>query len=288
MRDCLIFLHLPRAAGTTIQLLLDRLFPVEEIYSIASPEMLSSFGAFAASPEPERAKTRVLRGHMPFGIHQHVPGRGRYFTILREPVARVISMYRYTRRTPVHYLHERVCGEGMSLADYVAGRLTTEIDNGQTRLLSGRLDAYVTVEEGTIREPAVAFGECTPAMLEEARQNLAKHFEVVGLCERFPETFMLLRQAFGWPLWTYSSASVSAKPSPREPTPPEVVEWIRECNRFDFELYEYGRELFRDQLARWGTPERCALAWHRSLQGARRVAAAVTRPGRRLVRRLTW
>ena len=286
MRDCLIFLHLPKAAGTTIHVLLDRLFPADEIYTIASPEMLRSFRAFAALPETERGRYRVLRGHMPFGIHRHVPGRGRYFTILREPVARVISMYHYTRRMPVHYLHERVHGEDMSLADYVAGRLTTEIDNGQTRLLSGRLDAYVTVEDGAIREPAVAFGECTPTMLEEARQNLAKHFEVVGLCERFPETFMLLRQAFGWPLRTYARANVSARSSPREPTPPEVVERIRECNRFDFELYEYGRELFRDQLARWGTPERRALAWHRLLQRARRVAAAVTRPGRRLVRRL--
>ncbi len=89
MRDSLIFLHLPRAAGTTVHLLLDRLFPAEEIYSVASPEMLRSYRAFTALPEPERAKIRVLRGHMPFGIHRHVPGPGRYSRPSRRLVRRL-------------------------------------------------------------------------------------------------------------------------------------------------------------------------------------------------------
>ena len=61
---------------------------------------------------------------------------------------------------------------------------------------------------------------------------------MVGLTERFDESFILIRRALGWRLPMYETHNVSTAELPAPPTP-AAIDLIRERNRFDLALYEH-------------------------------------------------
>ena len=56
---------------------------------------------------------------------------------------------------------------------------------------------------------AVYEGPCTAEIFERAKENLRRHFSVVGLSERFEETLALMKLRFGWKLKSYASFNVT-------------------------------------------------------------------------------
>ena len=87
----MIFLHIPKTAGTTLHDILDRHYPPESIYSIGAIAHESMAG-FKDLDEQDRNKSGCCAGIWAYGLHEHLPGPAKYFTILRDPVARVISL----------------------------------------------------------------------------------------------------------------------------------------------------------------------------------------------------
>ena len=71
--------------------------------------------------------------------------------------------------------------------------------------------------------------------LDEAKANLDR-FLVVGLTERFDESFILVRRALGWRLPMYSTRNASR--GPRRARPGDRAKaLITERDRLDVELY---------------------------------------------------
>ena len=103
-------------------------------------------------------------------------------------------------RNPRHFHYNEIVSQKMSLKDYVSSGISVELNNGQTRLLSG-------VEE--VGAPVIGYGECPAEILEIAKENLAVHFAVVGITERFDETLILLKTALNWNSIFYSRANVT-------------------------------------------------------------------------------
>ena len=114
----MIFLHLPKAAGTTLHMILDRQYGPDEAFTIDGQRVRESIEVFKQLPESERARIRALKGHMAFGPHHHLPRPAIYVTLLRDPVRRLISHYHNVRRHPAHYLHDQVMAGQMSLQAY--------------------------------------------------------------------------------------------------------------------------------------------------------------------------
>ena len=136
----LIYTHLPRTAGTTLNGILHREYG-EQFYKVADG-LAIEHGAMTVGREPflgapGRCATVVPRdrGAHGFGIHAWVPGPARYITVLRDPVDRVISLYHYIAETPTHRLHRNVTVEGWTLDDCLGndpGRCssTTTVSSG--------------------------------------------------------------------------------------------------------------------------------------------------------------
>ena len=82
-------------------------------------------------------------------------------------------------------------------------------------------------------------------MLEVAKDNLVKSFSVIGLAERFEESLVLMAQAYDWEIPFYENRKVSKT---RPKVDPAAVEMIREHNRLDLELYDFGKSLFEESL----------------------------------------
>ncbi len=230
-RPTVIFLHIGKTAGTTLRKILYRNFDPSEVILVRNrsenPARLrreETPAIFAALPEEQRTRARLVLGHVVFGIHEHVPRPFTYITLLRRPEALVVSQYRWVRREPSHWLHRRVLTDDLTLDDYLDLGLSLEVDNGQTRAISG--------------DTTTPFGECSPEMLERARANLDRWFSVVGLTERFDESLLLLGRAFGWAHLAYTPANFSAAAA-QAPVSAATRERIENLNRLDNELYEY-------------------------------------------------
>jgi hypothetical protein len=266
----LIFVHIPKTAGMTLRSILARQFPPEAVHTIRGqdPEAYGeAIRAFAALPEEERRRIRLLQGHVAFGLHRLLPQGAAYVTMLRDPVARAASHYRYVLSNPGHELHELVTSRGMSLADYVQAGLRKGLNDGQVRLLSG--------------DGSSEFGQVSRELLERAKRNIEERFPVVGLSERFDESLLLMKRRFGWRRVFYVSRNVARGTASQPALDPEAVATIERHNRLDRELYRFAEERLDEQL-RHASALAAELAWLRFLNRAY-AARRRRQPGRRRV-----
>jgi len=230
----LIFLHIPKAAGTTLHSILESHYPPANTYSIYDPDLPAK--EFAAWPREKREPIRLLKGHVAFGLHEYLVGETTYITVLRDPVERVKSHYYYAKRYPTHYLYKEITERNMSLKDYTTARLSDELDNGQVRMLAG-----------IVSEKDVALGACSAKLLKQAQQNIERHFAVTGLAERFDESLALMAIRLGWD-WTPSYESLNVAPEKGQ-VDADTREAIERANPFDCELYAWAKRRFDDLLS---------------------------------------
>jgi len=225
--EALIFLHIPKTAGTTLNRIIEWQYSPLSIFTMdpyrirATPERLRKLS------EQRRRRLRVVRGHLYYGIHEFLPQGATYMTMLREPVARFFSSYYFIQRRPLHPMHRKVTTERIGVEDFI--RLTPHRQNLQCSLIAG------------IKND----GSCDERTLEKAKKNLVDSFSVVGICERFEESLVLFSEIFGWEVPFYENRKV-AKNRPR--VEPSAVDMIKEHNRLDLELYEFGKQLFEESL----------------------------------------
>ena len=115
-------------------------------------------------------------GHFVYpGIHTRVPGAKdpRYFTFLRHPVERVVSLYWFLKHASDSHWHREIVDANWSLDEWLDGSRALWARNGQTRhLLIGT------------HEKACAERELDPRLLSDAMRTLDQ-FWFVGLTETF-------------------------------------------------------------------------------------------------------
>jgi len=232
-----IFVHIPRTGGTTLNDILSRQCRPEELVALG-PEVQDALTHLRSTSKEERARIRIAQGHVPYGFHELIPGPAAYLTLLREPLERVASFFHYVTQENQHYLHDFTSLEATTLKDLVESRATSTVDNFQVRLLSG-----VWYD--------VPFGELGREHLDRALANL-ETFAVVGLTERFDESLLLMRDAFGWDDLYYERLNQSKSRRPSSALAQDDIDAVMRVNELDAELYRSGRLLFKRAVRRRG------------------------------------
>jgi len=239
----LVFVHIPKTGGLTLAEIIRRQYPSDSTtwMSFQKPDQVSAF--LKKSPE-EKADIKCVMGHFPFGFHSHLPGPSVYVTLLREPVARLISECRYIQRRP---------GEGpwwppkealKSLDAYLDYRIATRAVNVQTRLISGHFPK--------VGAPP-PFDPLPANALDEAKRNLKEHFAVVGVTDRFDEALLLMKKRIGWAKSiSYARRNAAPEPFTTDGLSPEFVARIRMHTQLDAELVAYASTLLTDAVEREG------------------------------------
>lgn len=227
----LIFLHIPKAAGSTLHRIIEKQYEPSTIFTI--PSFYSSKEEFRQAAKFQLKEIKVLKGHMFFGLHEVLPNPSTYITLLRDPVERIISHYYYVLRNPSHYLYKDVKAQNMSLKEYACSGLSLELDNGQTRFIAGL--NFRDHSQPVFQE-----------MLEVAKQNLKSHFAVVGIVEEFNKTLMILRKELGWKIPFYVKYNTTRKRPLKEIVSKETLDVIKKHNELDIELYSYAKDIFED------------------------------------------
>jgi hypothetical protein len=220
MRNKLIFLHIPKTAGTTFHNILDKQFLPENVFTIqVIDDTRLNIDEFIFLPKSAREKVYLLKGHMSFSLHKYMVGETKYITFLREPRERIISFYYYVLQNSNLELYTLIKSNNWSLHDFVANVNMKELNNAQIKLISGIEDT----EE---------------IMMERAIKNIKTHFSYVGISEYFYESLRRLQKMYGWDISEYTNHKVNDSRPKLDDIDPETIKLIEEKNHGDILFYE--------------------------------------------------
>ncbi len=236
--DKLIFVHIPKTAGSTFHLILNKRYAPKETCNLFGAKYQDpEIKKFIDAPIEGKEHIRLLKGHMPFGLHAYLPGNANYISILRDPVERVVSQYYYIKKNQRNPLHSQVEGGDMSIEEFVSSGIAIGMNNGQCRFLNGDLAEY-------------AFNRCDDSLLTKVKTNITQRFIWLGITERFDESIFMLSKLMGWqtpPYYIRENVSKVRK-SIRE-VDESAIRIIEAYNTLDKRLYEYANSLLDEAIA---------------------------------------
>lgn len=236
MASPLFFLHIPKTAGTTLNMILDANFASESILDLYTDDQHSAIRDMTYNRLADYA---LIRGHIFVQDYDEIldgPVPMRVFTFLRDPVERVISEYFFLKRWPKSHLYKYLNENKVTLTDYVTsdiGVLRRRGSNNMTNSLSGTM--------------AHSLGE----RLATAWHHLSERFVCFGILERFDESLLLLAKTAGLREIFYERQNVRATTADRMVTQAEI-EVIVEYNRLDVRLYEMAAHEFDRRVCTLG------------------------------------
>lgn len=241
MQEPIFFLHFPRTAGTTIDNIFYSNFAPENIISIYSAEEFQKYRAI----EPEKLeKIQFITGHLilenlnpPTFYGQKV----RAFTLLREPIQRLVSEFNFLRTWDKQHLYEYLHSREISFQDYITSNdklLMYRGKNFMTRCISG--DSLENLAD--IR-----------SSLEKAKYNLLNNFWFYGIQEKFPESMLILAQKANLKNILHQQHNALNKSSANNYSPSEKdIEIVKEYNWADIELYNFAKDHFTNYISSMG------------------------------------
>ena len=266
----LIFLHVPKTAGSTLRPIIDRHYAAGVICKLdVLPRDLE---IFLNLPEQAKSKIRVLEGHLQFGLHEHLSVPVDYVTMLRDPVDRIISMYYWILGNQTHVLNKLV--KSMSLADFARSEfeITT---NHQTKLISGLTENF------------------SADALSVAKNNLTSHITAFGLNEKFDESLILFKSLLGWKRVFYVRRNVTKNRPHRGEPPDSTIQVIKKHNALDMELYEFARNRFDEIIGKRGPSfhdevasfQRLNKIYSKFAKGSNMVRRALPKPAKAAIKK---
>ena len=268
----IIFIHIPKTAGTTLGRILrlhlaawpptrwirhNRTLGYDNLGYSDTEDLERRFSRINALPPEHRRQVRYFAAHAGATLPARLELPSRTITILREPVARVISTWRYLRQ---------LNAINSSLEDFALGHQQVHpyfVDNAQTR--------YLGVDSGRFIDAPP--GACPAEALQRAIHRVDHELAFTALTERFDESALLLADSLNLRPLHYARTRVSRTHA--DPPSPATLDAIRQRNALDIALYQHAAARF-DHLVRAagpGFPDRLA-----RFQSCNRLLAPVLSP----------
>lgn len=231
----ILFSHVPKAAGTSMESILSKNFLMSEILHINAPDLNKQPNLLSL----KKNYPKLICGHHPIHgyIYQALPDKPLFhLTQLRDPVDRVISYYNYIHAKHDHPLH--TYAHRRSLVDFINSTPSPELSNGQSKRFSGFLHSEAPSDE---------------TLLSTAKKTLSECFSLVLTTCLFDEGLLLLKNRLDLKDIYYQRSNVSTKVIKRDDLSHSELNLIKSKNQADIELFTWAKkrclELINQELS---------------------------------------
>ena len=261
--ELLIFFHIPKTGGTTLEKIIQKAVPAEKVFLVnyhgpAKSSLLvrsnEQIASYLQQMGPVRRQSiEFVIGHFPMDIDTLFDRSSRYFTIIREPVERCVSNFFHLKKeanTPETESHLPIYKrlKNMTLEEYLDSGIGLDSDNHQVRMLAGcpELDAPWSEDGRPITLPAVEARH-----LAMAKRNIEERFLAAGTLEQFTELTWYLKCVYGWPIQRcfYVKRRENLSRPKIEQISLQTRRRLEQSNQFDIELYHWVSSRFVAQTA---------------------------------------
>lgn len=235
----LVFTHIPKTGGVTTQKIIQRKHSFTKGRSFHSFNV-KQLAVFSTLPAEQKRQIQLVTGHLHFGVHKELQRAPRYFTMLREPLARAISEYNFICSYKHHSFYKEMNERKYSLEDFIQSGKILNMDNCQVRYLCG--------------VSGIPYGRVNEEHLELAINNLTNYYETIGITEFFDESLILFARALNWksPFYTRQNVNKSDRKISVADLDAKTLELIKNYNKYDSVLYAKALEIFEEQKKKAG------------------------------------
>ena len=127
------FIHIPKAGGTSIRNVLQKRAR-DRLVQVYPGRKGRDYEDLRNRSMPDDA---IIFGHFDWGLHEFVGVQPRYAAVLRHPVERLESWYRWMATHPHLPLHDRILA-GATLPELVEEGVTRDVSNAMVACIAGR------------------------------------------------------------------------------------------------------------------------------------------------------
>lgn len=226
---CLIFLHIPKTAGTSFTEAIRNEYGADHVFHVGRDKD-QSYADYRSLSEVERRRIYAVTGHLAHLLEQDIPLPVRQVTFVREPLAQIASSYNFILQRPGNPQHAAV-SELSGLDDYLDYLVRERRDNQQTRRL-GDAVKYHETKGHTIDMQNRAQGD---AVFEIAQRRLGR-IDFVFVTERYDEALASLADQLRWQ--ERAETARLNQSTPEAEFDPGTAERARAICHYDVALYE--------------------------------------------------
>jgi hypothetical protein len=249
LRPVVIFLHIPKAGGTTLEYILGKNYSINRSLHVNAPELeVKPYLLFKHDVVPS-----LIMGHHKINsiLYQLIDRPIIHITMLRDPIKRVISYYDYRRAGSRHRFQAEM--KQITLREFVESKEFVELEDAQTRRLTGRLKH----ERNLLKLGGKVMTESErQSMLDEAKYTLTERISFFGITEEYTRFLLMAKRLMGWDDIYYTRRNVSQKKTDVSEIDESVMDIIKERNQMDIALYDYAKELFDARWQQMGIPQK--------------------------------
>jgi len=239
-RPLLLGIHIPKTAGTSLREALGLSKIGRRIAYIYGEPPGIPVQRFIADFQSARLSKRVIFGHYHFGLHERLGVPARYFTVLRHPLARALSLYRHFRRVKHSTCHRLAMERGIEGLFDPADGLRSRYS--MTRILANAGQGFDALEDGSGKPGYLDDYQTTEQMLAVAKRNLTDHFDFVGISDYLEADRPELEKLIGASL-TLPRENVDPTPVRAGDLTRREIRSIERVYEHDFELYNFALRL---------------------------------------------
>lgn len=236
----LIFVHVPKTAGTTFLNILKKNYKGKNIFTVDGLKIKESLEIFNSLSITEKNNFDLIQGHFTLDLHKQIPDKKfDYVCFLRDPIDLFISTYYYIRRTKEHNYYEEV--NKMSFEEYIDFRRNNNQDNMQTRHLSGSATDMSYNDINYDQEGEKYF--------QIAKENISIMINHVLITEKFDESLIYLKEKAGFNYINYTRSNVTKDRPKSDSFTKDILKKVAELNHYDILLYNIALENFNKKIS---------------------------------------